>query len=142
MKKMLTLFVDGAARGNPGPAGIGIRIEENGDLVQETSDYLGEATNNAAEYTALIRGLELVHEIGASGVDVISDSELVVRQMNGEYKVKNAGLRPLFDQAQELSSGFDAFTITHVRRSENADADRLANEGIDQASGPDGRARF
>ena len=85
---MITLYVDGAARGNPGPAGIGIRVEENGKLLREESDYLGKATNNAAEYTALIRGLQLVRKIGASSVSVISDSELIVRQMNGVYKVK------------------------------------------------------
>ena len=141
MTKTVTLYVDGAARGNPGPAGIGIRVEENGELLREESDYLGKATNNAAEYTALIRGLRLVREIGASSVSVISDSELIVRQMNGVYKVKNVSLRPLYEEAQELSSEFEAFRISHVLRSENSEADRLANEGIDKASGPDGRAR-
>ncbi len=140
----VTIFVDGAAKGNPGPAGIGIRLETDGVLLEETSDYIGQATNNTAEYRALIRGLQIAAERGAAAVSVISDSELVVRQITGVYRVKTASLMPLYKEARKLSRSFDRFDIRHVRREENKDADRLANEGIRKAGmarGPDGRAR-
>lgn len=139
----LTLYVDGAAKGNPGPAGIGIQVVHDGEVLKEDCGYLGVATNNAAEYQALIRGLQLARDFEANSVQVISDSELVVNHMNGRYKVKSASLRPLFEEAQKLSREFHRFKISHVDRSQNKDADRLANEGIRNhaASGPDGRAR-
>ena len=139
----VTLYVDGAAKGNPGPAGIGVLVETDGVVIQETSDYIGKATNNTAEYRALIRGLQMASELGAVAVSVVSDSELMVRQLTGVYRVKTASLVPLYNQARELSSAFDRFDIRHVRREENKDADRLANEGIRRAGmarGPDGRA--
>lgn len=137
------LYVDGAAKGNPGPAGIGIQIRKDDDVLHEACDYIGKTTNNAAEYQALIRGLQLVRQFGAEGVNVISDSELVVNHMNGRYRVKSESLRPLYLEAARLSKEFDRFHISHVDRSQNKDADRLANEGIRNhvASGPDGRAR-
>lgn len=128
----ITLFVDGASKGNPGPAGIGVRVESNGELLKEHCAYIGRATNNTAEYQALLKGLEIARELKAGQVSVISDSELVVRQMNGEYRVKNAALLPLFQDAQKRSKYFDAFQIRHVPRSENKHADRLANQGIEQ----------
>jgi ribonuclease HI len=127
----LTIFVDGASKGNPGHAGIGVRIESNGDLLKEYCGYIGQATNNTAGYRALLKGLEIARELEANRVSVISDSELVVRQMNGEYRVKNASLLPLYQDAQKRSKHFDAFQIRHVPRSKNKDADRLANQGIE-----------
>lgn len=138
------LFVDGAAKGNPGPAGIGVRIEADGVVLEEASDYIGQATNNTAEYRALIWGLQLALERGATAVAVTSDSELMVRQLTGVYRVKTASLVPLYKEAQGLSRRFDRFDIRHVRREENKDADRLANEGIRKAGmarGPDGRTQ-
>ena len=128
----LTLYVDGASKGNPGHAGIGIRVESDGELLKEHSEYIGQATNNIAEYNALIKGLELASDLEASQVQIISDSELVVRQMNGQYKVKNEALLPLYQKAQAQSRAFDTFKIKHVPRAQNKEADRLANLGIAQ----------
>ena len=144
MNGQVTLEVDGASKGNPGRAGIGVRIKSAGRLLASHSDYIGETTNNSAEYQALIRGLELAKEEGATRVSVISDSELVVNQLKGVYKVKTRSLRPLYERARALADRFEGFRIQHVGRSENQEADRLANEGIlkgTTASGPDGRAR-
>ena len=126
----LTLFIDGASRGNPGPAGIGIRIEADGKLRAEYCEYIGCATNNVAEYRALIKGLEMAADFEANRVTVFSDSELVVRQMNGTYKVKSGGLLPLYQTARTLSRNFGGFQIDHVRREQNREADQLANQGI------------
>ena len=126
----LTLFIDGASRGNPGPAGIGIRIEAGGEVLKEYCEYIGCTTNNVAEYRALIKGLEIAAEFKANRVTVFSDSELVVRQMNGTYKVKSGGLLPLYQTAQTKSRTFDGFQIKHVRREQNREADELANQGI------------
>ena len=126
----LTLFIDGASKGNPGHAGIGIRIEEDGKCRAEHCEYIGCTTNNVAEYRALIKGLEMAAEFRANRVTVFSDSELVVRQMNGAYKVKSGGLLPLYQTAHKQSRTFDGFQIRHVRREENREADRLANQGI------------
>ena len=126
----LTLFIDGASRGNPGHAGIGIRIEADGELFAEHCEYIGCTTNNVAEYRALIKGLEIAAQFKANRVTVFSDSELVVRQMNGTYKVKSGGLLPLYQTAQMQSRTFDGFQIRHVRREQNREADRLANQGI------------
>ena len=126
----LTLFIDGASKGNPGHAGIGIRIEEGGEILTEHCEYIGCTTNNVAEYRALIKGLEIAAQFKASQVTVFSDSELVVRQMNGTYKVKSGGLLPLYQTAQMQSRTFDGFQIRHVRREQNREADRLANQGI------------
>lgn len=126
----LILFIDGASKGNPGHAGIGIRIERDGELVAEHCEYIGQATNNAAEYRALIKGLELAAQLRANRVTVFSDSELVVRQMNGHYKVKSNALLPLYQTAQMQRKPFDTFQIRHVRRDQNNKADQLANRGI------------
>lgn len=125
----LILFIDGASKGNPGHAGIGIRIERDGELVTEHCEYIGQATNNAAEYRALIKGLELAAKLRANRVTVFSDSELVVRQMNGHYKVKSNALLPLYQTAQMQSNTFDTFQISHVRRDQNNKADQLAKRG-------------
>ena len=137
------LYVDGAAKGNPGPAGIGVQIVLDGQVVQEACDPIGIATNNAAEYQALIKGLTLAQELEAKRIRVVSDSELMVNHLNGRYKVKSESLRPLYLEARRLLGQFSAFRIGHVDRSQNQEADRLANEGIQKgktASGPDGRA--
>ena len=126
----LTLFIDGASKGNPGHAGIGIRIEEGGETLTEHCEYIGCTTNNVAEYRALIKGLEIAAQFKANRVIVFSDSELVVRQMNGTYKVKSGGLLPLYQTARMQSRTFDGFQIRHVRREQNREADRLANQGI------------
>jgi len=130
--------VDGAARGNPGPAGAGILISRDCRLVEGIAQYLGASlTNNQAEYNALILGLTRVQELGAEKVEVRSDSELMVRQMRGEYRVKNQALAGLFERARRLAAGFQSFNIAHVRRELNGDADRLANRAIDEFSGPE-----
>lgn len=126
----VTLYVDGASKGNPGHAGIGVRMEADGEVVQEYGGYIGRATNNAAEYQALLRGLRMARELGVARVSVKSDSELVVKQINGSYRVKNASLLPLYKQVRDLSRAFQTFEIRHISRSENSAADKLANEGI------------
>jgi ribonuclease HI len=125
------IFTDGAARGNPGPAGIGIVIKNDEEILLEVSDYIGKATNNVAEYMALIRGLEEALDMGNKSVEVFSDSELMVKQLNGEYKVKNEGLLPLFLHTRSLIKKFNHFSISHTVREENEHADELANKGID-----------
>ena len=127
----VSLYIDGAARGNPGPAGIGVVIKKGNELLLEVADYIGKTTNNVAEYLALIRGLEESLLLGATEVEVHSDSELLVKQINGEYRVKNEGLIPLHYQAQTLTAKLKKFTITHKLRAENKHADELANKGID-----------
>ena len=128
------LYTDGGARGNPGPAGIGARLlTASGDVVEELADFIGTATNNVAEYQALLAGLELALDRGVERLDVFLDSELVVRQVNGRYKVKDAGLKPLHAQACQLLSRFHEVDVKHVRREQNAEADRLVNEAIDAA---------
>ena len=129
----VTLYVDGAAKGNPGPAGIGVRVELKGVVLSEHSEFIGEATNNVAEYKALIYGLEIVRRLRVTRVNVLSDSELMVRQLNGKYKVKNSKLLPLYDFVVDIVRSMDGFTIRHVSRSENRHADRLANKGISEA---------
>lgn len=126
------IYCDGASRGNPGEAGIGYVIaDREGAVLKEESDYLGQATNNVAEYTALVRSLQNSLKLGARRVKVYSDSELMVKQIKGEYKVKNPGLAPLYRQAMELISQLEAFNIIHIPRDRNKKADELANKGID-----------
>ncbi|SFR98001.1 ribonuclease HI [Halomicrobium zhouii] len=122
---------DGASRGNPGPAGIGYRVLPDGDGV-EGHEYIGEATNNEAEYTALIRGLESALEKGYTEVIAEGDSQLVVRQVRGQYNVGADNLIPLYKEARTLVEEFDDFEIRHVKRSKNEGADDLANEALDQ----------
>lgn len=126
------LYTDGASRGNPGPAGAGALLTDPaGNLLAEVSEPLGLATNNVAEYTALLRGLERALALGARRVRVFADSELMIRQLQGAYKVKNAGLLPLFQQARTLLRRFEEVSLTHVPREKNREADRLANQAID-----------
>jgi dinuclear metal center YbgI/SA1388 family protein len=130
------LYTDGGARGNPGPAGIGARLmTAGGDVVEDVSDYIGKATNNVAEYQALIAGLEVALDRGIERLDVFLDSELVVRQVNGQYKVKDAGLKPLHAQTCLLLSKFHEVDVRHVRREQNSAADALVNQAIDAATG-------
>jgi ribonuclease HI len=128
----VTVNVDGGARGNPGPAAIGVVLrDESGQVLEEVGEKIGEATNNVAEYKALLRGIELAAEQGATDLELIGDSELVVRQVEGRYKVKNAGIKPLHEEARRALAGFASWSINHVRRAENADADRLVNQALD-----------
>jgi ribonuclease HI len=133
-----TMHIDGAARGNPGPAAYAVVIARPGLPPVEEAETIGKATNNVAEYTALVRGLELAAELGLKRLAVFSDSELLVKQMNGEYRVKHPDLLPLYEEANHLKKQFDAVTITHVRRAENARADALCNEALDGKRGTGG----
>jgi ribonuclease HI len=126
------LRTDGGARGNPGPAGAGFVLERDAEVVVTGGTYLGETTNNVAEYEALIWGLENALDQGVEKLTVYCDSELVVRQMAGTYRVKDAKLKPLFDRASALVSGVGAVSIEHVRREENTAADALANQAMDE----------
>lgn len=132
MTSNIVIFTDGASRGNPGPAAIGVVIQdEKGNVIGNISLCLGKATNNQAEYRAIIAGLEKAREMGATDVEVRSDSELVVRQLSGEYKVKNALLTPLYLKTQELSRGFSSFKVNYIPREKNSEADKLANQALD-----------
>jgi ribonuclease HI len=127
----LTVNVDGGARGNPGSAAIGVVVRESGEVIAEVGEKIGETTNNVAEYKALLKGIELAAAHGASELELIGDSELVVRQVEGRYKVKNAGMKELHEEVKRALREFDSWSIRHVRRAENADADRLVNEALD-----------
>ena len=128
------LFTDGAARGNPGPAGLGIVITDpQGRTLKTHCRYIGKATNNEAEYRALILGLETALQLGARIVHVRLDSELIARQLQGQYKVKAGNLLALYHQAQTLLRRFEQTTITHVPRHLNRRADQMANQAIDEA---------
>ncbi len=130
----LVFHVDGGSRGNPGPAGYGAMVRDPaGATIAELSEFIGIATNNVAEYRGLLAALEYAKAHQARGVKVYCDSELVVRQMQGVYKVKSPDLKPIFDQVKRLASGFPRFSIHHVPRERNADADRLANLAMDRA---------
>jgi ribonuclease H / adenosylcobalamin/alpha-ribazole phosphatase len=128
------LFTDGGARGNPGPAAYGYVLEtEDGTVLAAHGEAIGIATNNVAEYSALIAGLEKAAELAVGEVEVVSDSELMVKQMRGEYKVKNAALRELSIQAAQLARTVGTVRYTAVRREHNELADRLVNEALDAA---------
>jgi ribonuclease HI len=130
----LVVNVDGGARGNPGPAAIAaVASTPDGEVVDSRGEAIGTATNNVAEYRALLLGIELAREHGAAEVELIGDSELIVKQVNGEYRVKDAGLRPLHAQVRAALEGFDRWSIRHVRREQNAAADALVNETLDAA---------
>ena len=134
MEKII-IHSDGGARGNPGPAGIGAVLNnDKGEVLAEISKYLGETTNNQAEYQALIAGLEKAKELKAEELVCYLDSELVVKQLNREYKVKNAELAPLFLKIHNLSLSFRKISFIHVRREYNKEADRLANEAMDKGT--------
>ena len=130
------LSTDGGARGNPGPAAYGYVLEaEDGTVLDARGEAIGVATNNVAEYRALLAGLEKAVELGLGDVEVVSDSELLVKQMRGEYKIKNDALRELADQAERLEDRLGRVTYIAVRREHNELADRLVNEALDAISG-------
>jgi probable phosphoglycerate mutase len=134
---MIVAYIDGGARGNPGPAGYGVRIEAaDGTLVEEFGESIGVATNNVAEYRGLLAALEWARAHGHAKVHVRSDSQLLVQQMLGNYKVKNAGLQPLHARARLMAHEIGRVTFEHVRREANAHADRLANTAMDLAKLP------
>ena len=123
------LYTDGASKGNPGHSGIGYVIKKDGFLIEEQSKYIGAATNNIAEYTALIEGLKRLDELGVKNVRVYSDSELMVKQIKGEYSVKNDKLKTLLKKVEAFIKRFNYFAIEHIPRSKNAEADKLSKQG-------------
>ena len=128
----VTIYADGAARGNPGPAAIGVILKDDtGNTVASISQCLGTTTNNQAEYRAITAGLERAVSLGARQVMIKSDSELVVKQINGLYKIKNTALRPLYLEVVRLTGSLESFKITYIPRSQNAAADALANKALD-----------
>ncbi|MCX5998415.1 MAG: ribonuclease HI family protein [Chloroflexi bacterium] len=132
----LTIYVDGASRGNPGPGAIGIAIDnESGKTKVRISSYIGKTTNNQAEYRALIAALNEAAKLKARHVDINSDSMLLVEQVRGRYRVRHPELAPLFQQVKQLLAGFNSFTITHIPRHLNTTADALANEALDRHLG-------
>lgn len=135
MPARVVVYTDGGARGNPGPAAIGAVVvdphTEPPETVASVSEAIGVATNNVAEYRAVIAGLEAALEVGAREVELRADSELVIRQLEGRYRVKTETLRPFHDEARTLLTRFDRVRLTHVRRENNADADALVNQALD-----------
>ena len=130
----LVLHVDGGARGNPGPAAIGVVVSDaEGNVLDEQAERIGVATNNVAEYRALLSGLERARELGADEVEIIGDSELVARQVKGEYKVKHPAMKPLHLQARTQLEAFRSWHIRTVPRAQNARADELVNAALDGA---------
>ncbi len=128
----LTINVDGGARGNPGPAAIGVVVRDaDGEVLEERGERIGRATNNVAEYRALLLGIERAAALGADELELVGDSELVVKQLKGEYKVKDATMRELNAEVKAALRDFESWSIRHVRRAENADADRLVNQALD-----------
>lgn len=128
----LRVNVDGGARGNPGPAAIGVVVRDgDGEILEERGERIGTATNNVAEYRALLLGIERAAELGGEELELVGDSELIVRQVNGEYKVKDATLRELHSQVHAALRPFASWSIRHVPRAENAEADRLVNQVLD-----------
>jgi ribonuclease HI len=128
--------IDGGSRGNPGPASYGVVIRDpRGQIVAKLKKYIGRMTNNVAEYYGLIAALDYAQSHGVRALRIESDSELLVKQMRGQYKVKSPELRPLFERARKMSQSLDSFRIDHVYREQNAEADLLANEALDETSG-------
>jgi ribonuclease HI len=133
----LVVNVDGGARGNPGPAAVAAVISSpEGEVIEQRAERIGTATNNVAEYRALLLGVERARALGAREVELVGDSELVVRQVKGEYRVKDEALRALSEEVQAALERFERWSIKHVRREENAAADTLLNEALDAAEGP------
>ncbi len=130
--RRLVLHVDGGARGNPGPAAIGVVIDDgDGNRIDDLAERIGVATNNVAEYRALLRGLERAAELGARELEVLNDSELVAKQVTRVYKVKHPAMRPLFEEAIERFGTFERWSIRSVPRAQNAEADALVNAALD-----------
>ena len=128
--------IDGGSRGNPGPAAYGVIIRDGrGEIVAKLKKYIGRMTNNVAEYYGLIAAMDYAQSHGIRALRIESDSELLVKQMRGQYKVKSEDLRPLFERAQKMSKAFDSFRIEHVYREQNREADALANEALDETEG-------
>jgi ribonuclease HI len=128
--------IDGGSRGNPGPAAYGVVIRDaNGGIVSKLKKYIGRFSNNVAEYYGLIAALDYAQSHGLRAIRVESDSELLVKQMRGLYKVKSADLQPLYERAQKMSKAFDSFRIDHVYREQNREADALVNEALDETEG-------
>lgn len=131
MTDTATMHIDGAARGNPGPAAYAVVLARPGGPVVEEAAPIGTATNNVAEYTALVQGLTLAAKLGVKELAVFSDSELLVKQMNGEYRVKHPDLLGLYQEAKRLIARFERVTLSHVRREQNKRADEIGNEALD-----------
>lgn len=129
-----TANIDGGSRGNPGPAGYGVRIQRDDGTIVDLKESLGLCTNNVAEYNGLLAALRWAADQGITTLHLKADSELLVKQMRGEYRVKNAGLQPLYEEARSLVRRIGRVTFEHVRREFNKDADRLANEAMDEAA--------
>jgi ribonuclease HI len=128
----VTINVDGGARGNPGPSAIAaVATDESGEVLAERNEAIGEATNNVAEYRAMLLGIELAGELGADEVELIGDSQLIVEQVKGNWKVKQAHLRPLREEVVKALEGIDSWTIRNVPREENVRADELVNDALD-----------
>ena len=128
----LTVHVDGGSRGNPGPAAIAaVLSDENGEVIDSAGAVIGRATNNVAEYRALLFGIERAAALGATDLDLVGDSELIVKQVRGEYKVKDPNMKPLHAAVKAALADFDSWSIRHVKRHLNAEADRLVNESLD-----------
>jgi ribonuclease HI len=136
IKGRVTAFCDGGSRGNPGPAGYGVFVQgEDGAPLAELSDFLGVRTNNYAEYQGLLASLAWAVEHGVEALRVVSDSELMVKQIKGQYSVKSPDLKPLYEEAKRRSAKLDRFEMQHVLRGKNKEADRLANEAMDRGMG-------
>jgi ribonuclease HI len=132
---MITAYIDGGSRGNPGPAGYGVQVvDEDGSVLAELHESVGATTNNVAEYEGLLAALGWAVDHGVKALHIRSDSELLVKQLKGEYRVKNAGLQPLFQQARARIARIGRVSFEHVRRELNKEADRLANLAMDEAS--------
>jgi len=135
--KRLTIYVDGASRGNPGPAAVGVVMkDEKGVTTLKLSYSIGRATNNQAEYTALITSLQEARKLGADQVYINTDSQLMAEQINGHYKVRNAHIKPLFEKAMQLLTAFQYYAIDHIPRDLNSEADALANEALNRLKKP------
>jgi len=131
-RRRLVVHVDGGARGNPGPAAIGVVVSKpDGEVIDELGEQIGPSTNNVAEYRALLRGVEQAAALGAHEVEIVNDSELIARQLTGAYKVKHPSMKPLYEEAIAALRAFDRWTIRTVPRAENARADALVNEALD-----------
>ncbi|MFI5097543.1 MAG: reverse transcriptase-like protein [Candidatus Acidiferrales bacterium] len=129
--------IDGGSRGNPGPAAYGVVVRDaRGEVVARLKKYIGQNTNNVAEYYGLIAALDYAQSHGIRALRIASDSELLVKQMRGQYKVKSADLRPLFERARKMAQGLESFRIDHVYREQNREADALANQALDETSKP------